>query len=384
MPTISAPEACAQAWDVIVVGGGPAGASAAREAARAGVSVLLVERERLPRYKLCGGGLIGPAQSALPAGMNFEPLDSISAVTFTLKGGFSRTRRSSTPAMKMIYRRDFDAELVRVASAAGACILEGVAVRAVEETQGGVLLATDFGELKADLAIGADGSASRLGQYVGAKFDQVDVGLEMEIPVSGGRRSMWEHRVHLDWGPVSGSYGWVFPKGDFLTVGVILDRRRGEVAKKYLHDFVKQVGLADISPSRSAGHLTRCRSEDSPLRRGNVLLCGDAAGLLEPWTREGISFALRSGTLAGRAVALGSGTALTSYEENVERTLGREMHAGRQFLRAYERRPEIFHSAIAMSARAWRAFTRITAGERTLADYIDRGLVNKVISLLDR
>src|SRR5262249_56294087 len=100
------------------------------------------------------------------------------------------------------------------------------------------------------------------------------------------------------------------------------------------------VGRGWLRRDGGAGHLTRCRSEGSPVRRGRVLVAGDAAGLLEPWTREGISFALRSGTLAGTAAAQASAStgpeqlerALGQYRAALERELLPEMAAGRRLL----------------------------------------------------
>jgi flavin-dependent dehydrogenase len=81
-------------WDVVVVGAGPAGASAAYAAAVAGRSVLLLEKAELPRYKTCGGGIIGPSRDALPPGFELPLQDRVHAVTFSLDGKFNRTRRS--------------------------------------------------------------------------------------------------------------------------------------------------------------------------------------------------------------------------------------------------------------------------------------------------
>jgi flavin-dependent dehydrogenase len=176
----------------------------------------------------------------------------------------------------------------------------------------------------------------------------------------------------------------VFPKGDFLTVGVIMSRVHGPLAKQYLRDFIVGTGLDDLTPLRSGGHLTRCRTDRSPVRRENVIVCGDAAGLLEPWTREGISFALRSGTMAGRAAAEATSAALDRYAQDVDTSLGREMRAGRQFLHAFENRPSAFHAAISAMPYAWRAFGNITSGRRTLADYMDTSVGGGLISLLGR
>ncbi len=163
--------------------------------------------------------------------------------------------------------------------------------------------------------------------------EQVDLGMEAELPTPPG--SDWDGRVLLDWGPVPGSYGWVFPKGDTLTVG--RDRgpgqRRGR--PRLLPAVPRPAGPGPATALHDGGHLTRVRAPGSPLRRGQVLVAGDAAGLLEPWTREGISFALRSGALAGAAAAGDVG----AYPQAVARALGPEMAAGREALRVFTRHP---------------------------------------------
>ena len=105
----------------------------------------------------------------------------------------------------------------------------------------------------------------------------------------------------------------------------------------------------------------------SALERGGVLLAGDAAGLLEPWTREGISFAVRSGALAGAAAAAGRETAQASYAAGLGDELLPEMAAGEACLRAFERRPGAFHGLLFGTSVGWRHFGRLTRGETTLA-----------------
>ena len=173
--------------------------------------------------------------------------------------------------------------------------------------------------------------------------------------------------MHLDWGPIPGSYGWVFPKGDTLTVGVIAARGAGEETRDYLRDFVGWLGLERHRVVHDSGHLTRCRTPDSPLGRGRVLLAGDAAGLLEPWTREGISFATRSGALAGAVAAAGATGAVERYRAALAVDLLPEMAAGERCLRAFEARPWAFHELIRSTPVGWRQFCRITRGETTLA-----------------
>src|SRR5205823_3970142 len=179
--------------------------------------------------------------------------------------------------------------------------------------------------------VGAAGSAGVTARHVGVHCGQIDLGLELELPVPQPLREHWRGTVLIDWGPLPGSYGWVFPKDDRLTVGVIAAKGYGEQTRAYLRDLVARLGLDGIEPVEDSGHLTRCRAADSPLSKGRVLVAGDAAGLLEPWTREGISYALRSGLLAGRAAAAGDPA---SYPVEVERTLVPEMLAGQRLLAA--------------------------------------------------
>ncbi|MFD0822218.1 FAD-dependent oxidoreductase, partial [Micromonospora zhanjiangensis] len=166
----------------------------------------------------------------------------------------------------------------------------GEPVRAIDQDADRVRLRlADGSEVSARSVVGADGSAGVTARHVGVRYDQVDLGLEVELPIPEPLVDRWRGRLLLDWGTLPGSYGWVFPKGDQLTVGVIASRGQGEPTRRYLREFVDRLGLAGIEPRYDSGHLTRCRTDDSPLRRGRVLVAGDAAGLLEPWTREGIS-----------------------------------------------------------------------------------------------
>ena len=365
-------------YDVIVVGAGPAGAAAARAAALTGASTLLLEREQVPRYKRCGGGLIGPSVAALAeTGLDLAPLarDHVDRITFSHAGRrrFSRTAPAFLP---MVLRSELDAALVDAAVAAGARLQTGTTVTAYDEVDGRVRLGTRTGELWARAVVGADGSQGRTAAHVGVVCDQVDLGLEAELPTPAG--SDWAGHVLLDWGPVPGSYGWVFPKGDTLTVGVIGDRARGPELRAYYRSFVASLGLDPATATHDGGHLTRVRAPGSPLRRGRVLVAGDAAGLLEPWTREGISFALRSGHLAGHAAA----TDPTSYAGAVELLLGREMAGGRRALAAFTRHPGAVHGVMRSVPPMWGLFVRLVTGVTSMAEQLEHRSVRTLVSVL--
>ncbi|MFJ8074183.1 geranylgeranyl reductase family protein [Streptomyces sp. NPDC096176] len=387
-------------WDVVVVGGGPAGASAAYAAAVTGRRVLLLEKAELPRYKTCGGGIIGPSRDSLPPGFELPLRDRVHAVTFSLNGRLARTRRSKRMLFGLINRPDFDAGLVEQAQKVGTVLRTGATVSRVEQHGPAVpdrrtvaVVLSDGETILTRAVVGADGSAGRIGAHVGVKLDQVDLGLEAEIPVPATVAEDWEGRALIDWGPMPGSYGWVFPKGQTLTVGVISARGEGAATKRYLEDFIARLGLAGFEPAVSSGHLTRCRSDDSPLSRGRVLVCGDAAGLLEPWTREGISFALRSGRLAGEwAVriaeahdAVDARRQALNYAFAVKSGLGVEMAVGRRMLAAFERRPGLLHAVLTGFRPAWKAFADITRGSTTLAGLVrTHPLARRALDMLDK
>ncbi|GAA3346160.1 geranylgeranyl reductase family protein [Amorphoplanes nipponensis] len=371
-------------WDVAVIGAGPGGLAAAHAAASAGARTIVLERAEHPRYKTCGGGLIGTSLAVAAPLIAVPARDTVAAVTFTENGRRAFTRRSpGRPVLTMVRRDDFDFAWYGAALAAGAEVRQHAQVRALDQDAGAATVTLADGEtITARVVIGADGSAGISSRHVGVTFDQQDLGLEVEVAATDADRAAYRGRVLLDWGPVPGSYGWVFPKDDELTVGVIMEKGRGAETKKYLADFLNRLGLADRRVVRDSGHLTRCRRADAPLRRGRVLVVGDAAGLLEPWTREGISYALRSGTWAGEVAARAQNPAeLAEYDQRVARELAPEMAAGRRLLRVFARHPRLLHTVFA-TPMGWRLFESFCRGELSLAALVGRAPIRTAVNLL--
>jgi geranylgeranyl reductase family protein len=379
-------------WDVAVVGGGPAGLAAASAAAATGARTVVLERAEHPRYKTCGGGLIGASLAAVGGQIAVPARDQIRAATFTLRGGREFTREQDEPLLDMVLREEFDEALLRRAADQGAVLRQRAPVRAIDQAgdHASARLA-DGSVVAAKVIIGADGSSGVSARHVGVQFEQVDLGLELEIAVPPPVARQWAGRVLLDWGKIPASYGWVFPKGDRLTVGVIAARGNGDATRDYLREFTGWLKLGSFDLVRDSGHLTRCRTDRSALRRGRVLVAGDAAGLLDPWTREGISFALRSGALAGefaaKAAVADSGqdaeSSLDEYVAAVGRVLVPEMRAGRVLLSAFTRHTGTFHAGLA-TPKGWRVFVKMCRSEISLSELAGRPSARISLAMLNR
>jgi geranylgeranyl reductase family protein len=367
-------------WDVAVIGGGPAGLSAAYASASLGARTIVLERAEHPRYKTCGGGLIGQSLGVAEPRITVPARDKVNAITFTRNGRRGFTRRSDRPILTMVRRDDFDLAWYEAATDAGATVRQNAQVRGIaQDADSATVTLTDGTEITARVVIGAEGSAAISSRHVGVTLDQQDLGLEVELAATEDDRREWRGRVLLDWGPFPGAYGWVFPKDDELTVGVIMTKGHGAETKRYLADFVDRLGLTNRPIVRDSGHLTRCRRPDSPVRKGRVIVAGDAAGLLEPWTREGISYALRSGMWAGEVAAKGSD--LQAYDRKIAAELAPEMAAGRRLLKVYARHPWLVHASMGTPI-GWRAFQMFCRGDLSMARVLRRPAIHTAVRML--
>jgi flavin-dependent dehydrogenase len=195
----------------------------------------------------------------------------------------------------------------------------------------------------------------------------------------------------LEWGPLPGSFGWVFPKGDVCTAGVVAAKGQGDATKAYLRDFLGRHGLGHCTPLHDTGHLTRCRHPRSPLTRNRTLVAGDAAGLCDPWSREGISFALRSGTWAGKAATelaraedeAGLRRARESYTAAVHSTLGTEMRASRRIMTVFARRPGLFHTTLTGVPPVWRGVDSYLTGRTTIPELLGTPAARVALKAID-
>lgn len=289
-------------YDVIIAGAGPAGSTAAFILGEAGWNVLVLEKEKLPRYKACGGGISGHLLEQFP--FSFENIieSKVKQVTYVL-GKDEMSLALPDKSIFMVMRDNFDAYILKHASAK---ICTGSPVRTVEEMDDRVVVTTRSGErYEGRYLIGADGANSIVARSVGLRKKRRPPGaIEVEATVSPEVMERFRDHPMFVFGEIRLGYLWVFPKDDHLSVGIgSLGPKPGEM-QSVLRKVMARFGIA-IDGQQMHGHPLPIYLGHEKLSTRRVLLAGDAAGLVDPLTGEGIRLAVYSGKLAAQTLLSG-------------------------------------------------------------------------------
>jgi geranylgeranyl reductase family protein len=322
--------------DVIVVGGGPGGSTAAWRLARAGLRPLVLDAAVFPRLKVCAGWVTPEALADAEVDPEKYPLtiQAFAACRFEFERARHETRWRR-PASYGIVRREFDHYLLDRARAAGADVREGARVTEVTADARGVRVVTSQAAFTAPVVIGAGGHRCPVAQAFGevSGREEVVVAQESETRLPPERvealGASWEAPELYVERDLRG-YGWYFPKGDVLNIGVgcvagpgaDLPRRRDELLQA-LRAAGRLPADLPIEPFRGHAYVVRRRA---PRRLAGDRFClvGDAAGLARDLSGEGIGPAIKSGILAADAVEahLRRGVPLAPYAAAIVRRYG--------------------------------------------------------------
>ncbi|MEW6676163.1 MAG: geranylgeranyl reductase family protein [Nitrospirota bacterium] len=278
---------------VLVVGGGPAGATAARFLAEGGVDVILLERDS-SFVKPCGGGVPSSAfdEFSIPKSVVKKEVKSIKIVSpmgerldIELKGGY----------LSLVEREEFDDALRKMAEKSGAGLIEGEFVRFIEDKP--YKVEANVGEVKAEIVseyvIAADGVSSRVRTAIGMKPPRTSFTISERI--KGTKTDVCEFWFGSSHAP--GFYSWVFPKSDGISVGT-----GGSEPKEIRTLLEKFKGRRGIT-SDGVVKIYRIPVWKGDLfNKGKILFAGDCAGQVMPLTHEGIYYAMKSGEYAARAI----------------------------------------------------------------------------------
>ncbi len=292
------------AVDVLVVGAGPAGSATAIRLARAGVRVLLADKALFPRDKPCGGGLTGRALRVAPCDVSPVVEHVVDRFALRLQFGRSFTRRHAGPLIRMTQRRRLDAFLAEQAAAAGAEVRLGARVEALGLSSSGVTALVGGKPVEARVLVGADGANGVVARAAGLEHGvELGVALEGNVPWSTLDRQRYQGTAWIELGIVPGGYGWVFPKGDHANMGVGGWGSEGPRLREHLARLCREHGADPAALTDVRGHRLPMRRLGQALpARGSVLLVGDAAGLVDPLSGDGIYEAFTSAQLAAEAI----------------------------------------------------------------------------------
>jgi len=365
-------------WDVIIVGAGPAGATLGYELANNGAKILVLEKDILPRYKPCGGGIT--YRTAQSIGYDLQPviMDTITAASLSFRMRDEVTRHSHLPLAYMTNRADLDHYLIKRAMAAGCIVRDGIKVSHLERRGRSITSVCGSERFESRFLAGADGANSIVRRCMDLSHNlRWDVCIEDEIEVSPEDIEKWRGRVLLDLGSIPYGYGWLFPKRDHLSMGVAGGQWHGNAVHHYHIQFSKYLykSLKKVKLMRRTGHRLPIRCKGAPLVGERVLLIGDAAGLTEPLSGEGIYYAVRSAQLAAKVVhnALSNPSlGLDRYEKNIDEELMPAIQRAKAYVRIFNRAPRFFYLLLGRTEKLWNATIRLLRGE---TDYIKIGKV---------
>ncbi len=352
-------------FDAIVVGAGPAGSTAAFRLSRAGARVLLLDRARFPRDKPCGGGLTYRAVRQLPVPVDAVVEDVVERVELGFRYGKRFERRSDAPLVLMTQRRRLDSHLAEQAAAAGADFRDGVRATALELEDNGATVRFDGAAASAPVVIGADGVNGLTARALGL-LDTRRHGVALEGNVRYGQdEARFRGRALLDLGTVPGGYAWAFPKGDHVNVGVGGWQSEGPRLRGYLERACAGYGLSHERLRELRGYRLPMRGPGERPVRGCALAVGDAAGLIDPFSGDGIYEALVSARLAAEAaldVLAGRAPDLEPYADRLARELDPLTSAGWMAKVAFDRHPRLAY-AVTRTPPAWRLAEGMLRGE---------------------
>jgi geranylgeranyl reductase family protein len=365
-------------FEVAVVGAGPAGSVAALHLARAGKHVALIDKAHMPRVKVCGGGVVHRALEHVPRDIEL-PLQRACRrieMRFLDRGRVFQIERDAT-VVAMTMRAELDQVLADAACKSGAQALYGREVRGIARHSDHVEIGTSAGTVRAGLVVAADGATGRTAKLAGWTDTLATIpALEAELRVDASDFARLDHAAIFDFGgAVEGGYGWVFGKRDHLSCGVLSMQRGHASLRERLDRYLHAAGVVPIEPFDVRGYVIPIAPRRSGFARGRVLLAGDAAGLADPVTAEGISIAMHSGALAARAVLAGTPArdVERAYERDLRREILAELRIARLVAHVLYRRPRLARVLLDHAGQhLCEAMADVYLGRRTYTSLVTR------------
>ncbi len=376
-------------YDVIVIGLGPAGSSAARALARRGLRVLALEKQKMPRPKTCGGCLSAKIRSLLDEDAIEVVEAEITRVILTFRGQSEIVVESDSPIAYMVMRDRFDHYLAQKAAAAGAEIHDGEPVKSIRRENDHFDVITEKSRYRCRFVVGADGVNGVSRRALGYPPPRhLAVALEGEAQIVPEKFNQMQGTVRLDIGDIPHGYGWIFPKKDHWSLGVGTVKKPQGHPKELYRIFIHHQHVEDaIEQEERRGFRIPLYSEDpGPIADEGSLLVGDAAALVDPFLGEGVYYAIRSGNIAGEVIhrAWVSGDRnLSEYQKRIAAEMYPEFDAAARMARFAYRYPRLNFALFNLRPNYVHFFVQILQGKLTYREYWRKAKREIRLGLLD-
>ncbi|NWF77651.1 MAG: NAD(P)/FAD-dependent oxidoreductase [Chloroflexi bacterium] len=360
-----------ESYDVIVVGVGVAGATLAYELAKRGIGVLVLEKEKLPRYKCCAGGVTSKAAKLLDFDISEVAEDVIHKVSFTFNLGSPYLGQHSQPLIYTVMRDTFDHFLVQRAQQLGAVLRDGQKVTRIQASGDWIEVSTGDNIFRSRIVAGADGAYSVVARELGMKRRiEYIAGIESEVVVSEEELAKWKSLVQIDLGCILGGYGWVFPKRNHLSIGAGCLASKARHLDRLHRKFLNLLSMGNYTIARSSSHLIPTCTKGMVIWQDKALLLGDAAGLADPLTGEGIYNAILSARLAAPVIEnslMRGKVGLQDYQEAIEEKIMSELRIARTLSKFFIRFPHLAFRMLNQREGVWRTGCYLVLGETDYA-----------------
>lgn len=291
-------------FDAVVIGSGPSGGMAAYEMAKAGLKVAILEKESLPRYKTCGGGLVYRGREMLP----FDLQTAIEKEYTNIHIYFEHldqplVSKRDYPIISMVMRDKLDQLITQEAVKCGAVLLENHVLQKID-FQEDIFLHTGQQILQTRYLVAADGALGPTAKLAGwTETRKLIPALEYEVEVNVEVFEKLSQEARFDIDAIPNGYAWCFPKDQHLSIGVATFKKERVNLRDYYQQYIKKLGIQEVVSEEAHGFQIPIGFRTDKLTDRNVFLTGDAAGFADPLTAEGITNGIHSGILAGKAIA---------------------------------------------------------------------------------
>lgn len=276
-------------FDVIIVGCGPSGVAAAKVLIKSKINFCMIDKETLPRKKLCAGGLTLKCQGILDElGFDYKSMIKGYYSNFELRTKNKIRKLEVKESIAMVNRTEFDNHNLREIKKYNKNIIEGEKITDIKDD----IITTDKDEYKYKYVIFADG----INGYSRVFSKQNNLGFCVEADIEKRK----DKSISISFDALRDGYAWIFPKGDYSTVGLGKFKNIKDDYKRIMHDFCEDYNIKvddkDIKGYPIPTSIIKNNIID------NKILVGDAAGLVDPISGEGIYYALLSGKCAAEVI----------------------------------------------------------------------------------